>query len=109
MAIRSELPKVPFRKSLSRVILLKGLDRRLFTGTIVLSGYLGFAGFVAWGPWVGSALGLGMLVLLLKSVTWLTRDDDRWLDVFLRSRKYKGFYPARGHLKSSRSHPNWTK
>ena len=109
MATRDDLPKVPFHKSLSRVILWNGGDRVLMILSGCVSGYIGFAASVGWGVWVGVPLGGVFLWATISLVVKMTKSDERMRSVFLRARKYKGFYPARGRGIRSRAYKNWVR
>lgn len=109
MAVRADLPKVSFHKSASRVVQLKGADR---VGMILAGGistYVTFAAFYAWGLFIGLPVGGAMFFFTFRFVHRYSKHDPMAREVFMRALRYRGFYPARGHSKGSRSYKGWVK
>lgn len=103
-----ELPRVPFRESLSRVIQLKGGDRRLVILVVALACFLGLATLATYGIWV--AVGVTALTagLLLAGVYKLGKYDPQIVDIAIRHVSYRSSYPARGRFTApARQHKDW--
>lgn len=97
---RAELPRIQFRQSLTRHILLKGGDRRLVIVSIMVGSYVGFSAVVAYGLWIGGAIATVMLGVLLYLTFKAGKYDPQWLDVMLRFQSYRSYYSSRGRLKA---------
>lgn len=97
---RGDLPKIKFRTSLARTILIAGGDRLLMISAIAGCGYLAFSIFTAYGLLAG--LGVFM-VFYLPSVAflrWLAKVDPMFRQVAMRASFYRKFYRARGRRKT---------
>lgn len=86
------LRTVPIRRAGNRTNLFMGGDREL----VMFAGVLAFALIFSAQEWRATAVGLGLWFAALFACRLMAKHDPRLRQVYLRHRKYKRYYPARG-------------
>ncbi|WP_458218852.1 conjugal transfer protein TrbD [Paracidovorax citrulli] len=95
---RGELTKVEIHASGTRVLTFLGGDRTMVLGGGALALYLVFVMTLRYGLIFGVPIGIvfwGVWIALLRR---MTKHDPQIREVYMRHRKYKAFYPARGRF-----------
>lgn len=95
---RGELRKVAIHLSLVRPMLLLGGERTLVILTAMVAGYLGYLLTMRFGIHFGLPIGGGLWSACLFVLRRMGAADPQMWPIFLRSKRYKSFYPARGRF-----------
>lgn len=82
--------RIPIHRSLNRPTLLLGGDRELVMGAGLLAGILIFS----LGTWWGVAMGICFWLSAMAVLSRFGKADPQLRAVFIRHRKYQGYFPA---------------
>lgn len=85
-----ELRTVPFHRAANRATLFLGGDREM----VMFSGLLAAALIFTAQSWVATIYGVILWFLTLFIFRQMAKSDPQLRQVYLRHRKYKGYYPA---------------
>jgi len=86
-----ELRKVPIRRVGNRANLFMGGDREL----VMISGLIGFALVFQAQEWHAAIIGTMLWLSALYLLRLMAKSDPQMRTVYLRHRRYKGFYAPR--------------
>ncbi|KAA0178823.1 hypothetical protein FX016_23105 [Cupriavidus gilardii] len=95
---QEELTQVEIHASGTRVLTFLGGDRTLVLGGGTVALYLAFMMSIRYGFYIGVPVALALWVLWIALMRRLSLYDAQFREVFMRHRKYKPHYPARGRF-----------
>lgn len=95
---RGELTKVDIHASGTRILQFMGGDRTLVLGGATFALYLAFMMSLRYGVWYGIPASVVVWVIWIALMRKLGKFDPQVREVYMRHRKYRAFYPARGRF-----------
>lgn len=95
---QEELVEVEIHASGTRVLTFLGGDRTLVLGGLVVALYLAFMMSIRYGIYIGAPVALVLWLVWIALMRRLALYDPQFREVYMRHRKYKAYYPARGRF-----------